>query len=114
VTGIWRRAFRPHCLGLFVEKGVLYFQPGTSGPVPIPLDGARIFLDIEAGTRRPVDIPEGATCHRPAEPPRNRGDKLYTISVFTATDDVYIGYPAGGGEARNIFRAIDKLVNVSR
>lgn len=47
--------------------------------------------------------------YRPAAPP-TKGGKLYTISVLSGTNDVYIGYPASGGEARNIFRAIEKLV----
>jgi hypothetical protein len=131
MMGIWRRAFRPHCLGLFVEKGVLYAQRDSSDPlfrslateseqreylkpVPIPLNDARIFLDIEVGSRRPVDFPDAATCHRPPVPPRTKGDKLYTISVFTTTNEVFIGYPASGGEARNIFRAIEKLVKATR
>jgi hypothetical protein len=128
--GIWRRAFRPSCLGLFVDNGVLYAQRDVSepgfrslasaqerheflDPIPIPLDNARIFLDIEIGTRRPVEVPEGATIHRPASPPRTKGDKLYTISVHTDTNEVFIGYPASGGEARNIFRAIEKLVKTA-
>ncbi|HEY6647226.1 MAG TPA: hypothetical protein VI217_09060 [Mycobacterium sp.] len=78
-------------------------------PIPIPLNGARIFLDIEVGSRRPLDVPERATMYRPAAPP-TKGGKLYTISVLSGTNDVYIGYPASGGEARNILRAIEKLV----
>jgi hypothetical protein len=126
IMGIWRRAFRPHCRGLFVDKGVLYAQRDVSDPgfrllttdeqrceylkpTPIPLNGARIFLDIEVGSRRPLDVPEGATMYRPAAPP-TKGGKLYTISVLSGTNDVYIGYQASGGEARNIFRAIEKLV----
>jgi len=113
--GIWRRAFRPHCRGLFVEGDGLYAQRDASDPpLPIPLTDARIFLDIEVGSRRPVDIPEGATCHRPADPPPAKGGKLYTIAVHTATHDVFIGYPSSGGQARNIFRAIEKLVKSSR
>jgi hypothetical protein len=113
--GIWHRAFRPHCRGLFVEGGALYAQGDASGPpVPIPLNDARIFLDIEVGSRRPVDLPEGATCHRPADPPPAKGGKLYTVAVYTAAGDVFIGYPSSGGEARNIFRAIEKLVTSSR
>jgi hypothetical protein len=109
--GIWRRAFRPHCLGLFVEKGVLYAQRDESDePKPIPLTDARIYLDIEVGSRRPIEVPDGAVCYRPAAPPRTKGDKLYTITVYTNSDDVFVGYPASGGEARNIFRAIDSLV----
>jgi hypothetical protein len=125
--GFWRKAFRPHCAGLFVEKGVLYAQRDVSdpafrslispderrdylAPVPIPLKNARVFLDIDVGSRRPLDIPEGASVTRPAAPPSTRGDKLYTISIYTGTNDVFVGYPASGGEARNIFRAIEKLV----
>ncbi|HEX2212441.1 MAG TPA: hypothetical protein VHH12_03075 [Mycobacterium sp.] len=124
---IWRRAFRPSCAGLFVENGVLYGQRDATDPafrllvstaeqreflepIPVPLNNARVFLDIELGSRRPVEVPEGATVYRPAAAPRNRGDKLYTITVYTATNEVFIGYPASGGEARNMFRAIEKLV----
>jgi hypothetical protein len=125
--GIWRKAFRPHCRGLFVDKGVLYFErdvpdPGFRllatpeeqrdylSPIPIPLVSARVFLDIEVGSRRPLNVPDGATLYSPSEPPRTRGDKYYTISIHTANSDVYAGYPASGGEARNVFRAIEKLV----
>jgi hypothetical protein len=110
IMGIWRRAFRPQCLGLFVDKGVLYARRDEHlTPIAIPLQGARIFLDIEVGSRRPLDVPEGATIYRPAAPP-TKGGKLYTISVHSASNEVYIGYPANGGEARNIFRATEKLV----
>jgi len=109
--GMWRSVFRPHCLGLFVEKGALYAQlDGSEAGVPIPLDDAKIFLDIEVGSRRPIEVPDGVTCHSPAEPPTAKSNKLYTITVFTSTGDLYVGYPAGGGEARNMFRAIEKLV----
>jgi hypothetical protein len=130
--GILRKAFRPHCLGFFVEKGVLWAQRDVSDPafrslatpderrdyldpIPVPLKNARVFLDIEIGSRRPLDLPEGATMrYCPAVPPRSKGDKFYTISVYTGTNDVYVGYPASGGEARNVFRAIDKLVKSDR
>lgn len=113
--GMWRSAFRPHCLGLFVEKGTLYAEQDSSDAgVPIPLDDAKIFLDIEVGSRRPIEVPDGVTCHRPAVPPNTKGNKLYTITVFTSTDDLYVGYPASGGEARNVFRAIEKLVKSTR
>ena len=124
--GIWRTAFRPHCQGLFVDDGVLYAQHDTSDPafrllvtpeerndylesVPIPLENARVFLDIEVGTRRALTVPAGATLHRPSAPARTRGDKYYTISIYSE-DKVFVGYPASSGEARNIFRAIEKLV----
>ena len=123
----WRRAFRPSCLGLFVEDGALYAErdvadPGFRSlesaeqrqrflePIPIRLTNARIFLDIEVGSRRELEIPVGATVHRPAAMPQCRGEKLYTISVHTESNEVFVGYPASGGEARNIFRAIEKLV----
>ena len=126
----WRRAFRPSCLGLFVEKGVLYAQRDVADagfrslesaeqrqrflePVAIPLRNARVFLDIEVGSRAAFEIPPGATVHRPAAPPQTRGDKLYTISVHTESNDVFIGYPASGGEARNVLRAIEKLVKAA-
>ena len=126
----WRRAFRPSCLGLFVEGGALYAErdiadPGFRSlesaeqrqkflePVRIPLRNARIFLDIEVGSRRVVETPIGATVHRPAAEPKNRGDKLYTISVHTESNAVFVGYPANGGEARNIFRAIERLVQAA-
>jgi hypothetical protein len=124
--GIWRRAFRPHCQGLFVEDGVLYAQRDAADPafrllvtpeerddylqpVPIPLGNARIFLDIEVGSRRPPTVPAGATLHSPSVPSRTRGDKYYTISIYS-DDKVFVGYPVSSGEARNIFRAIEKLV----
>lgn len=125
--GIFRRAFQPSCLGLFVDKGVLYAQRDVTepafrtlatvderraflDPVAVPLTNARVFLDIEVGSRRALETPVGATVHRPSVPPPAKGGKLYTISVYTDTNDVYVGYPAGGGEARNVFRAIEKLV----
>jgi hypothetical protein len=125
--GIWRRAFRPSCLGLFVDKDVVYAQRDVSEPafrtlataeerreflepVAIPLTNARVFLDIEVGSRRPIEAPAGAVVHRPPAPPVTPGDKLYTITVYTDTNDVFVGYPASGGEARNVFRAIEKLV----
>jgi hypothetical protein len=126
--GILRRSFRPHCLGLFVDKGVLYCQRDASDPefrslttpelrrdylepIPFPLKNARVFLDIEIGSRRQLDIPDGATLrYCPASPPRTKSQKLHTISVYTAENDVYVGYPASGGEARNVFRAIEKFV----
>ena len=129
--GFWRKAFRPHCLGLFVEKGALYAQRDVSDPafrvlvtpeerrdylepIPIPLKNARVFLDIEIGSRKPLNIPEGATAYCPAVPPDPKGDRLYTVSVYTATNEVFVGYPASGGEARNIFRAIEQLVKSVR
>jgi hypothetical protein len=125
--GIWRTAFRPHCLGLFVDKGVIYAQRDGSDPafrllatpeerreflepIPIPLGNARVFLDIEVGSRRPLSVPNGATLHCPSVQPRRKGNKYYTISIYTQDNNVYVGYPAGGGEARNVFRAIEKLV----
>ncbi|ULE32419.1 hypothetical protein [Mycobacterium sp. IDR2000157661] len=128
--GFWRRAFRPGCLGLFVEKGVLYAERdiaeppfrslGTAeqrrsflAPAAVPLKNARVFLDIELGSRRPLEIPVGATVHRPAAPPPSRGDKLYTVSVHTESNDVFIGYPADGGQARNVLRAIERLVRAA-
>ncbi|WP_260994228.1 hypothetical protein [Mycobacterium deserti] len=129
--GIWRRAFQPSCRGLFVDKGVLYAQRDVTepafrtlatdderraflDPVAVPLQNARVFLDIEVGSRRPVEAPEGATVHCPAAAPRTKGDKFYTISVHTESNDVFVGYPASGGEARNVFRAIEKLVTSAR
>lgn len=125
--GIWREAFRPHCHGLFVEKGRLYAQRYVSEPafrllvtpeerddylkpIEIPMAGARVFLDIEVGSRRPPEIPDGHRVIAPAVPTRNRGKQLFTVSVFTAANDVYIGYPVSSGEARTLFRAIEKLV----
>ncbi|MCG5432937.1 hypothetical protein LV457_11650 [Mycobacterium sp. MYCO198283] len=125
--GIWREAFRPHCHGLFVENGTLFAQRYVSdpqfrlldtpeerraylAPIPIPLDNARVFLDIGVGEPGQPELPADRTLHVPAHRPRSRGRKHYTITVYVGDSDVYVGYPAGGGEARNMFWAIEKLV----
>jgi hypothetical protein len=125
--GIWREAFRPHCHGLFVEKGTLFAQRYVSDPefrlldtaaerraylepIPIPLDNARVFLDIGVGEHRPPDLPADRNAYVPAQRPRSRGRKHYTITVYAGDRDIYVGYPAGGGEARNMLWAIEKLV----
>jgi hypothetical protein len=129
-VGFWRRAFRPSCAGLFVEHGQLFFQHEMSdpafralttaqardeflAPIPIPLQGARVFLDIEVGSRRPLSAPAQGTLAAPAVVPPAKGDKYYTISVHTADNDVYVGYPSSGGQARDIFRAIENLVRAA-
>jgi hypothetical protein len=67
-------------------------------PVPIRLTNVRIFLDIEVGSRRELKISVEATVHRPAAMPQTRSEKLYTTPVHTESNDVFVGYPASGGE----------------
>jgi hypothetical protein len=123
--GMWRKASRSHCHGLFVDNGVLYARRYVSDPafrqlraaeerehyltpIPIPLANARVFLDAEFGRRR-LDLPDDVNLIAPAVP-LTRGNTYYTVSVITDTDDVYIGYPVSTVQATKLLRAIDKLV----
>lgn len=125
--GFWREAIRPHCHGLFVDGGVLYAQRSETEPtyrflatererreyltpIAVPLQNSRVFLDIEVGEPRPVDVPPGARAVIPSERPKPKGRKTYTIAVYTGDNDVYVGYAASGVEARGMFRAVEKLV----